>query len=308
MPAIYAYGRISTDQQNRSLAIQKQKCEDWIEYQTKPGQKYEGYEYAGFFEEAASAVREGFLERQAGSRIAACLQPGDVIVASHHDRFVRGRGLDEALTHIEDAGAHLVLLDINMDTSTPTGRLILGVLSEVKGYEASEIKRRQKQGFANRKHRIGANCTSVVGWVNCGNSVMKPDMAIRRIGAAALVAIRENPEIHDRELIRRRIQPELDHLAKERKPPSLTTIARLAAYCAVGWPLIETSELVELYMRRVSNLLDPSQSIPVIRTVDMMLSLGCWAWDHPADKITKDRLQKLDQYRRERKFQKRVAV
>src|SRR5690606_41482934 len=66
------------------------------------------------------------------------LREGDILVVTKLDRLARSvRDLMEIVDTIEAKGAGLRILGMNLDTTTPTGRLMLQVLGAVAEFERS---------------------------------------------------------------------------------------------------------------------------------------------------------------------------
>ena len=80
------------------------------------------------------------------------VREGDVLVVSKLDRLARSVihmcGIVERL---ESKSVSLRILNINMDTSTATGRLMLNTLSAVAAFEREMLLERQKIGIAKAK-------------------------------------------------------------------------------------------------------------------------------------------------------------
>ncbi|WKW50614.1 recombinase family protein [Rhodomicrobium lacus] len=80
------------------------------------------------------------------------LREGDVFVVTKLDRLARSvRDLLEIVAAIEARGAGLRILAMNLDTTTPTGRLMLQVLGSVAEFERSLMLERQRDGIAKAK-------------------------------------------------------------------------------------------------------------------------------------------------------------
>lgn len=80
------------------------------------------------------------------------LREGDILVVTKLDRLARSvRDLMEIVDTIEAKGAGLRILGMNLDTTTPTGRLMLQVLGAVAEFERSMMLERQREGIAKAK-------------------------------------------------------------------------------------------------------------------------------------------------------------
>jgi DNA invertase Pin-like site-specific DNA recombinase len=80
------------------------------------------------------------------------LRPGDQLVVTKLDRLARS--LEHAIClerKIAERGASLVVLDPAMDTSTPMGRLLFGMLGAVAQFEREIMLERQREGIARAK-------------------------------------------------------------------------------------------------------------------------------------------------------------
>jgi len=80
------------------------------------------------------------------------LREGDTLIVSKLDRLARSvRDLMEMVEAIEAKGARLRILAMDLDTGTPTGKLILGVLGSVAEFERGIMLERQREGIAKAK-------------------------------------------------------------------------------------------------------------------------------------------------------------
>jgi DNA invertase Pin-like site-specific DNA recombinase len=88
-------------------------------------------------------------------RLAACLgyiREGDTLIVTRLDRLARSTAhLLEIVKTIETKGAALRILDLNLDTATATGRLMLTVIGAIGEFERSLMLERQKEGIAKAK-------------------------------------------------------------------------------------------------------------------------------------------------------------
>lgn len=82
----------------------------------------------------------------------AYVREGDTLVVTKLDRLARSVAhLLEVLAILTEKGASLRILDMGIDTSTPTGKLMLTVLGGVAEFERSIMLERQREGIAKAK-------------------------------------------------------------------------------------------------------------------------------------------------------------
>ena len=111
----------------------------------------EAYGCEKIYQEQASSVAE---REQLNAAISA-LRSGDKLVVTKLDRLARSvKHLGEIVETINKADASLVILDMGgtaIDTSNPTGKLILNVMSSVAQFEREMMLERQREGIAKAK-------------------------------------------------------------------------------------------------------------------------------------------------------------
>jgi len=80
------------------------------------------------------------------------LRDGDALVVTKLDRLARSvRHLGEIIEAVEAKGAGLRILDLNLDTRTATGKLILNVMGSVAQFEREMMLERQREGIAKAR-------------------------------------------------------------------------------------------------------------------------------------------------------------
>ncbi|TPG37941.1 recombinase family protein [Roseomonas nepalensis] len=138
-PVTWGYARVSTDEQTTARQLDALASA--------------GIPAGRVVQEAIS----GGIPARARPRLAgllAVLRPGDVLAALAVDRL--GRDPADVLALARDLtgqGVRLRLLGMGIETGTPTGDLVLGVLATVAGWERSIIKERTRQGLAAARLR-----------------------------------------------------------------------------------------------------------------------------------------------------------
>ncbi len=80
------------------------------------------------------------------------LREGDVLTVTKLDRLARSvANLCLIVVRIEAKGASLRILAMNLDTATPTGRLMLNVIGSIAQFEREMMLERQREGIAKAK-------------------------------------------------------------------------------------------------------------------------------------------------------------
>jgi DNA invertase Pin-like site-specific DNA recombinase len=134
MAAVVGYARTSTTEQEAGLEAQVRDL------------KAAGV--TKLFQEQVSSV----AAREKLDAALDYLRDGDVFVVTKLDRLARSmRDLIELVEKIEAKGATLRILAMNLDTATPTGRLMLNVLGSVAQWEREMMLERQREGIAKAK-------------------------------------------------------------------------------------------------------------------------------------------------------------
>ncbi|MGL5381796.1 recombinase family protein [Clostridium sp.] len=128
-----AYVRVSTVEQNE--ARQKEALEK--------------HEIGKWFEEKVSAKDTNRPRLQEMLEFA---REGDTIYIHDFSRLARSTAdLLKIVEELEAKGIHLVSNKENIDTSTPTGRLMLTMIGAINEFERANLLERQREGIAIAK-------------------------------------------------------------------------------------------------------------------------------------------------------------
>ncbi|MBO9449900.1 recombinase family protein [Tropicibacter sp. R16_0] len=128
------YARVSTTEQIAGLEAQRESlravgCDRLYEEQIS------SVAFRGALQEALEYVRDG-----------------DCLVVTKLDRLARSvRHLGEILETLEAKGVDLRVLDLGLDTSNATGKLMLNVLGSVAQFERELMLERQREGISKAK-------------------------------------------------------------------------------------------------------------------------------------------------------------
>jgi DNA invertase Pin-like site-specific DNA recombinase len=80
------------------------------------------------------------------------IREGDTLVVTKLDRLARSvRHLGEIVEILDSKGAMLRILNLNLDTGSPTGKLMLNMLGSVAQFEREMMLERQREGIAKAK-------------------------------------------------------------------------------------------------------------------------------------------------------------
>ncbi len=131
------YGRVSTAHQSE-------------------GQQRAQLEAAGCTRIVTETISSGRTDREGLARVLSELETGDTLVIVKLDRLARS--LKELLTIAADLdarGVHLQVLDMAIDTRTPTGRLLFSMLGAVAEFERALAIERTRASVQHRKDTGG---------------------------------------------------------------------------------------------------------------------------------------------------------
>ena len=143
---IFGYARVSTADQNLDAQI-------------------DALEEAG----AEKIFTEKFTgknrQRSALEKLLEQLRKGDVIVVTKYDRLARSlRDLIDIVELIRNREAGFRSLAEDIDTTSPTGRLIFHVFGSIAEFERERIVERTKEGLAaaRKRGRIGGRPPALI--------------------------------------------------------------------------------------------------------------------------------------------------
>jgi DNA invertase Pin-like site-specific DNA recombinase len=136
----FAYARVSTSDQ--TVAPQ-------VEALLKAGVPAENIHK----DEATSGMTKG-QDRTGLAALLCRLRPGDALVVVRLDRL--GRSVVDVLQQVEALTARGIVvrsLAEGIDSSTPAGRMVIGVMASLAAYERELTRERQTAGIASAKSR-----------------------------------------------------------------------------------------------------------------------------------------------------------
>lgn len=101
------------------------------------------------FQEKVSGVKRDRPQLEA---LLDYVREGDSVVITKLDRIARStRHLLEIVDQLKEKGVSFRVLNMNLDTSTPTGKLMLTMLAGIAEFEREMMLERQAEGIAKAK-------------------------------------------------------------------------------------------------------------------------------------------------------------
>lgn len=133
--AIIGYARVSTEDQHLDAQLEQLH---------QAGCKK-------IYKEKASGVK---VDRPQLAAMLDYMREGDTVVACKLDRIARStKHLLEIVETLESKGVAFRVLNINLDTSSPTGKLMLTMLGAIATFEREMMLERQREGIAKAKEK-----------------------------------------------------------------------------------------------------------------------------------------------------------
>ena len=134
MSVIVGYARTSTTEQQAGLQAQERDLK-------KAGCKK-------VYQEQTSATGP----RQTLAQAMDFVREGDILVVTKLDRLARSvADLVSITERLKTKKVALRILDMNLDTKTPTGKLMLNMLGSIAQFERELMLERQREGIAKAK-------------------------------------------------------------------------------------------------------------------------------------------------------------
>ncbi len=137
------YARVSTDDRGQDPETQLRQLRDYAERR--------GFAVAAEFVDYASGTRN---DRPQFKRLmeAARRREVDVVLVWRYDRFARStQALVNALMEFRALGVDFISYQENVDTTTPQGELVFGMMASLAQFESSLIGERVRAGMARAK-------------------------------------------------------------------------------------------------------------------------------------------------------------
>lgn len=131
--AVVGYARVSTTGQNLDTQLEALKGSDKV------------------FREKVSGAKDDRPELKA---LLEFVREGDIVQVTKLDRLARNtRHLLEISDYLQSKHVALNILNIGINTATPTGKLMLTMIGAIATFEREMMLERQAEGIALAKHK-----------------------------------------------------------------------------------------------------------------------------------------------------------
>jgi DNA invertase Pin-like site-specific DNA recombinase len=136
MGTLYGYARVSREDQDLALQLDALHAA--------------GVKPAHMIQDKGSGAKE----RPALDRLIAQLGKDDSLVVWKIDRLGRDMiALATLARDMDSRGVRLVILTLGLDTATPSGRMVLGIMATLAQFEREQMIERTRAGIAAAKRR-----------------------------------------------------------------------------------------------------------------------------------------------------------
>lgn len=152
MPTFYGYGRVSTDKQAMSPETQRDMIHRDFQHRVDMRKLPADITWGGFVADTDVSRAVKFLHRPMGATFALKMTAGDYLCVAAYDRLI-GSLIDghETLAWLKQKQINLIIIGMDVDTSTPLGKFFFDMMGAVKELERAEVGRRTREGLSYRR-------------------------------------------------------------------------------------------------------------------------------------------------------------
>lgn len=248
-PQVLGYGRTSTAHQEMSPEVQERQIKIWCDYQLKSGKLPAETIFLDTLMDVDVGSKLPLLERPKGQLIPVLLNRGDTLVVAKHDRAFRS-GADTELTleKLTAAGIRMVMLNLNIDTSTHDGMMMATIFGAAARWERENGRRRTLESMAYRKSKGLPVGKPYIGWGTAGERGKRywvPCIEKRKVSMFCLDRLLRGWSV-------RQIREELDAHKQRyslKKVPTRDWVVQHAVYAALEFPCMSSEAIREKYGR-----------------------------------------------------------
>lgn len=259
---VIGYGRMSTDKQQLSPKVQTDKITAWFQAQQASGLLPPDAKFGGVVIDEAVSSRIDMLKRPKGHQLLVDLDRGDsIVVASLTRAFRSASDAERTMGILEEAGIGMVFLDMQLDTSTPYGKVVLSILAACAKLERDMVSERTADALEAKRKRGLPTRRASPGWkiiypsnVPRGErkkySKYAPDIRERTVATACRQMLRDGFTRHETyRAIRKSMKS-----GGVPKRYSERNCVNLAAACCLDFPKVSLAHVSDLLGYRVDSI------------------------------------------------------
>lgn len=161
------YVRVSTEiQQKDGFSLEAQQ-DDIMRYC-----RYKDYEFVRFYKDEAKSGKN--MEREYLLLMLEELKHGMIVITKSLSRLSRSvKDANTILEQIKEKGCNLVILDIEIDTTNATGKLMFNVISSVSQFERENTSEKVSNTLTHMSREGKLVCKPRYGYMICNDGEKK---------------------------------------------------------------------------------------------------------------------------------------
>ena len=137
--------------QQITIEVQTEHCQQWFDQKMAAGEWGGDAVYLGMEADPAVSSKIDFLKRPRGEHILTKLTRGDILVVAKFSRAFRSAAdAERSIDTLNAMGINLVLMDLQIDTSTPVGRYMVSMMAAFARFERELILERTNEAISKR--------------------------------------------------------------------------------------------------------------------------------------------------------------
>jgi site-specific DNA recombinase len=208
---VYGYTRVSTDMQVKEGASLEAQYAEILKYCN-----YNNISLGKVF--CDEGLSGGTLDRPELTKMLGELRPGIVVVCKNLSRLSRSvKQFQEIFETIMSKGAHLVLLDMGVDTTTGIGKLLLVISSGLAEFERNQISERTSSVMQNMSRTKTLKTKPKYGYMYNESKQLVENPEEQQVIDLIRKMISEDPTISDTLICRKLQEAGIQKLRKSKR-------------------------------------------------------------------------------------------
>jgi len=291
---IAGYGRMSTIDQKLSPEVQEEKIKRWFEYRNDIDRWPQGAEFVGMYIDEGVSSRVDMLERPKGNEILTVLDPGDIIVCATLSRAFRSASdAEKTLGILNEANIGLHFVDMDVDATSPAGKMFLGMVAIMARFERDMISERTKDALRIKRMKGELVCSAPCGW----KIIKREDKSVFLADINRRISATSARDLFRKGMSRNQVERQIRHFTKKHKmkvPTSHRTLISDAAAASLGFPKCSWSfagQMLGLNINNIKFLLRDDHEQLKSQLREKATSEGIQLWDEGNASVSENSTQ-----------------